>query len=463
MTEPGSNQNANGNPYGNPNGKRGTFAAVTTRFGVGRQALSDGASGLVLEIFQLVGTFVFFALVGRGLGPTDYGSFAAMYSLIGVSLALAHIGPGLAFLQTAMGSSARSVSAHYFSIYATFIAASVAIVLATSRFLLPRLSIWTVVLFMVAELFGTTLVQIARTLRLIVNGFRATVVLQLSLVVVKTVAVVVLYFTDSLTLRSYGVVYSISCVVIGAVAFWKVTSDLDIPRRLGGLRREHVSTTLTMSSTLLIFNLHNDGDKLTMSADGFGADLGLYAAAYRMVLLAVIPINALVASSHRTFVDPKVGRQIRRAAKYTMATTAYTTIAALGLIVAAPFALPLVVGDGFHGAITMTRWLAPLMIVRGFTHFPLNALMGLGHTLARLWCIVASAVVAMVLYISLVPSMSWKGAVIGSYAGDAVLAVSAWFMLWRLGDTQRTNASGTSIVSESEAVMAQADAYYPDE
>ena len=65
----------------------------------------------------------------------------------------------------------------------------------------------------------------------------------------------------------------------------------------------------------------------------------------------------------------------------------------------------------------MTRWLAPLMIVRGFTHFPLNALMGLGHTLARLWCIVASATVAMVLYITLVPSMSWKGAVIGSYFG----------------------------------------------
>lgn len=441
-----------------PNARRGALAAVTSRFGVGRQALSDGASGLVLEVCQLVGTFVFFALVGRGLGPTDYGSFAAMYSLIGVSLALAHIGPGLAFLQSAMGSSARTVSAHFFSIYAVFIGISVVIVLATSQFLLPRLSIWTVVLFMVAELFGTTLVQIARTLRLIVNGFRATVVLQLSLVVVKTVAVVALYFTDSLTLRSYGIVYSICCVVIGAVAFWKVTASVDVPRRLGRLRRKHVATTLTMSSTLLVFNLHNDGDKLTMSANGLGADLGLYAAAYRMVLLAVIPINALVASSHRTFVDPKVGNQMRRAAKYTMATTAYTTVAALGLLLAAPIALPLVVGDGFSGAISITRWLAPLMIVRGFTHFPLNALMGLGHTVARLWCIVASAVVAMVLYITLVPSISWKGAVIGSYAGDAVLAIAAWVMLWRLGDKPRPTDGDAS-----EAAMAQVDASYPDE
>ncbi len=440
------------------NGKRGVITTVTTRFGVGQQALSDGASGLVLEICQLVGTLVFFALVGRGLGPTDYGSFAAMYSLIGVSLALAHIGPGLAFLQAAMRSSARTVSSHFFSIYVGFIAVSVAIVLATSQYLLPRLSIGTVVLFVVAELLGTTLVQISRTLRLIVNGFRATVALQLILVAVKTVAVIALYFTDSLTLRSYGIVYSICCVVIGVVAFWKVTAAVDVQRRLGRPRREHVSTTLTMSSTLLVFNLHNDGDKLTMSANGLGADLGLYAAAYRMVLLAVIPINALVASSHRTFVDPRVGNQIRRAGKYTIATTAYTTVTALGLIVAAPVVLPLVVGDGFSGAITMTRWLAPLIIVRGLTHFPLNALIGLGHTLARLWCIVASAVVAMTLYITLVPSMSWKGAVIGSYFGDAVLAVAAWVVLWRVGDSPRTDLSG-----ESEAAMTQVDASYPDE
>lgn len=415
-------------------GKPRRLIAVTTRLGVGRQAISDGASSLGLEVGQLIGTFVFFALIGRGLGPTDYGSFAAMYSLIGVSLALAYIGPGLAFLQTAMASSARSVSAHFFSIYLGFVVVSIAVVLAVSPLILPGLSTWTVLLFLVAELLGATLVQISRTLRLIVVGFRATVMLQLSLVLVKTVAVVALYVTDSLTLLSYGIVYSICCVVIGVVVFWKVTTALQVPRRLGRLRREHVAATVTLSTALLVFNVHNDGDKLVMSANGLGADVGLYAAAYRMVLLAVIPINALVASSHRTFVDPTVENQMRRAVKYTLASTVYCTIAAAALIVAAPVVLPFIVGDGFSGAITITRWLAPLMIVRGFTHFPLNALMGLGHSRARLWCIVLSATVAMVLYLLLVPGMSWKGAVIGSYCSDAVLAVGAWVALWRVRD-----------------------------
>ncbi len=115
----------------------------------------------------------------------------------------------------------------------------------------------------------------------------------------------------------------------------------------------------------------------------------------------------------------------------------YCTIAAAAVFFAAPVALPLVVGDGFSGAVTITRWLAPLMIVRGFTHFSLNALMGLGHVRARLWCIIISATVAMVLYVSLVPSMSWKGAVVGSYCSDAVLAATSWAMLWRVRGVRR--------------------------
>ncbi|CAN5567463.1 hypothetical protein BH10ACT2_BH10ACT2_05180 [soil metagenome] len=411
------------------------FSAVIARLGVGRQALREGASGLSIEAAQLVGTFIFFALVSRRLGPTDYGSFAAMYSLIGVSLALAHIGPGLAFLQNALEGSARSLnatSANFFTIYLLLIGAAVAIVLGLSPLLLPNLSTWTVVLFVIAELFGTALVQVARTLRLIVNGFNATVPLQLLLVGVKTIVVVALYVADQLTLRSYGVAYSASCLIIGVVVFAKVTGSLHIPRRLGKLRREQLGTTLTISSTLWVFNLHNDGDKLVMSANSLGADVGLYAAAYRMVMLAVIPVNAVVSSSYRTFVDPKVGNHLRRAAKYTLATTVYCIIAAAILILAAPVVLPIVVGDGFSGAVSMTRWLAPLMVVRGLTHFPMSALMGLGRVRARLWCIVASATVAMVLYVALVPSMSWKGAVIGSYCSDAVLVVTSWGVMWRM-------------------------------
>ena len=326
------------------------LGAGLARLGIGRKALGDGMSGLVVEGAQLAGTFVFFALLSRQLGPTDYGSFAAMYSLIGISLALAQSGPGLAFLQHAMGSDIRSASAKFFSIYVVGIGAAVVIVLGLSPILLPRLPFLTVTLFMAAELFGAVLIQVSSTLRLIVIGFRSTVPLQLIPVAIKVAAVVGLYVADALTLRSYGTVYCVACVIVGGLVFLTVTSRLHVPRRLSRPQRKYVSTTITIASTIWVFNLHNDGDKLTMSANNIGADVGLYSAAYRLIMLAVIPINALVSSSYRTFLDPEVGNHFKRAVKYTLATTVYCVIAAGLLIVLAPVALPLIVGDGFAGA-----------------------------------------------------------------------------------------------------------------
>lgn len=415
----------------------GIVAQSLRRLGIGRKALGDGASGLAVEGAQLVGTLVFFALLSRRLGPADYGSFSAMYGLIGISIALAHIGPGLALLQHAMGNDMKKVSAHFFSIYLACVAGAVVIVMVLAPFLLPRVSTLTVMLFMVAELFGAALVQLSSTMRLIVTGFHSTVPLQVIPVIVKVIAVVCLFVADALTLRTYGIVYAMACVVIGVTVFLKVTSRLEVPRRPRRMRKDYVTTTLTLSSTIWVFNLHNDGDKLTMSANDLRADVGLYSAAYRLVMLAVIPINALVTSSYRTFVDPAVGHHFRRAAKYTLATTIYCAVAALALIIVAPIALPLVAGDKYDGAVSITRWLAPLMIVRGFTHFPLNAIMGLGHPKVRLVCIAISATVAMTIYITLIPTMSWKGAVIGSYVSDTVLAILAWVMLWRVRNDWR--------------------------
>ena len=423
--------------HSNPDAVSSLPNRVLVRLGVGKEALKDGASGLVVEGAQLVGTFLFFALLSRRLGPTNYGSFAAMYSLIGISLALAHFGPGLSFLQHAMDAPLRVVAVRFFSIYLVLIGCAMVLVLGLSPLVLPRVPISTVVLFMVAELFGAALVQVSSTLRLIVHGYRATMPLQLIPVAIKVVAVVGLYVGNALTLRSYGIVYSIGCLATGLFAFWRVTSTLHVPRRLGPIQRNYVSTTLTISSAIWVFDLHNDGDKLTMSANDLGADVGLYSAAYRLVMLSQIPIKALVASSYRTFLDPAVGDYFRRALKYTMATAAYCTVAAAAIIAAAPIALPLVVGHGFSGAVSITRWLAPLMVVRGFSHFPLNALMGLGRARSRLLCIIVSATVAMTLYIILIPGLSWKGAVIGSYCSDAVLAVVAWSVLWRVRNKPR--------------------------
>ncbi len=428
---------------------------LLVRVGVGRQALRDGASGLVVEGANLLGTLVFFALVSRRLGPSDFGSFSAMYGLIGISISLAYIGPGLAMLQHSMDGRVSAVSSSFFSIYLLCIAAAIGIVLSLSFLLLPAVPTLTVVAFVIAELVGIALVQTASALRLSVIGFRSTVPLQLVAVAIKVFCVVALSVTGHLSLQSYGITYASLCVVVGAVVFIKVTNALGVQRRLGGLRRDYLGTSVTISSTIWVSNFHNDGDKLVMSANRLGADVGLYAAAYRLSTLSSVPINAVVNSSYRSFLDPAVGKQFNRAIKYTAATILYAIVATGVIFFAAPIAIPLLAGDEFEGAVSIARWLAPLVIVRGFSHFPLNAIMGLGYPRARLVCICIATFMAMTMYVILIPTLSWKGAVIGSYVSDATLGLSAWVMLYRLRNRGRTAFGATSQPSISEVPLAQ--------
>jgi O-antigen/teichoic acid export membrane protein len=213
-----------------------------------------------------------------------------------------------------------------------------------------------------------------------------------------------------------------------------------------------MKTTLSMSSTFWAWGLHDGGDKLVMSAVEIGPDLGLYAAAYKLVQFTNIPVNALMSSSFRSFLDPTIGNQLKRALKYTAVMTVYTTIAALGIILFAPIALPILVGKSFHGSIAMARWLAPLLIVRGLLIFPGNALVGMGRVHAKFLAYCSSAAVGMTTYILLIPRISWKGGVIGSYVADAFLVTALWVLMFT---THRRNARTSSPQPEPAIAAAE--------
>ena len=387
-------------------------------------------AGISVEVASVLGTVVSFTLLGRRLGPTDYGALVAMYSLIGIAICLAYIGPGLALLQIALQSNLGAVAGSFFGeqIILTCIAAPVVLLLAPV--FVPSLPLTTVAMFLAAELIGTALVTLAANLRIVATGYASAMKLQLIPHIVKVVVIGGLAVSGELTLANYGFVYMVFGVVAGVIAFLMTTRSLGLSRRPKAIKSDHVRVTLSISSTIWAWGLHDNGDKLVMSANQLGPAVGLYAAGYRLVQFGMIPVNALMSSSYRSFLDPAVGRQAHRALRYTIAMTAYTTAAAVIIIVLAPVLLPILVGNQFEGSITMARWLAPLLILRGAIAFPGNALVGLGRVHARLVAFCTSATIGIVVYIILIPTMSWKGAIIGSYITDAVLVTTLWAMLF---------------------------------
>jgi O-antigen/teichoic acid export membrane protein len=336
-----------------------------------------------------------------------------------------------------------------------FSALSAVVVVVLAPLLVPAVGLTTVLAFLGAELVGTALVTLASNLRIVASGYRAALGVQLVPQVVKVAIIVALAIAGHLTLTIYGVTYLACSVVVGVVVFSATTRSIGVSRRPRAIRGEDVRTTLSMSSTIWAWGLHDNGDKLVMSANKLGPDVGLYAAGYKLVQFGNIPVNALATSSFRSFLDPNVGNQTKRAVRLSLAITVYTATAALGIIVLAPVALPILVGNGFHGSITMARWLAPLLITRGILTFPGNALVGLGRTHARLAAYATSAIVGMGIYIWLVPSMSWKGAIIGSYVTDFILVTMLWGLLLT---TRRPVAPAAPTPEYEQAALEYAEA-----
>jgi O-antigen/teichoic acid export membrane protein len=150
------------------------------------------------------------------------------------------------------------------------------------------------------------------------------------------------------------------------------------------------------------------------------------------VQLGLIPVGSLISVTHIRFLEHEPGRKrqhLRKSLRYGAMCVAYGLVFALGVEVAGPL-LPLVLGDTFEGSVNMTRWIAPLVPLRALASFPLNGLMGLGHTFARTVLLIGSAVFSMILYIALIPHLQWKGAALGTIIGEAALAVAAWSLLF---------------------------------
>lgn len=154
-------------------------------------------------------------------------------------------------------------------------------------------------------------------------------------------------------------------------------------------------------------------------------DAGIYAAGYRVVTVALVPVRAIMQSAYSRYfeygADGLVGalQQSRRLAPVTVG---YSLAIGLGMWVVAPLCGRLF-GPGFEDVEEVVRLLAVLPLIRALGYLFGDAMTGSGRNLPRSILITAVSVGNIVLTIILVGDLGWEGAAIASIASDAVLVV----------------------------------------
>lgn len=416
----------------------------------------DTVWALVDQGTALVASTLSFLLLGRTLGPVGYGAFVGIYALIAPFLALSLSGLFLAAVEHVAREreDPREVARSCLSLAALNALVWVPVLSAVALRWIGGLSPVTAVLLIGAEFFLNGLVAASVGLVQGVKGFAPAVRLRIFASLARIGLLGGLAAARALSLRTLAAGQIVTLGAVTVVAIARVSRLLGAPARPGRIRRRHVRSAWLYGLGIGASGAQADGDKFVLNAANHQADAGRYGAAYRLMMIVLLPVNALAGATHLSFLDAaeRPGEQLRRAVRLSLVAMAYAVPAVLGLVVLAPW-VPRFLTRDFRETTTILQLLAPVVILRAVGVFPMNGLMGLGRNALRTKLLVLNALGSLVLYAVLIPRYSWRGALWGTLASEVSLCASGWAALWRCARTR-----GAAAAARPEGVAAASGA-----
>lgn len=391
--------------------------------------------GSAFQVVNAASSGFMFLVLARDLGPTGFGFFAAVAGVTGLISTVVNGWIGFVITENIIRDHElpEITVASVNSWLAIGAALSLGITAAIANLLVPHVPTTTTLVYLSASVLGASAMGMGASTVQSIKGYATSVRLPLLQQGVLLVALVVLWLNHAVTLLSVGLVMLFSATVLGLIAVAWASTSCSVRFRFGRPRIADLRRGSFYAVTLLCFATEEDVDKPLLVRFGFTHTAGLYSAAYNIVTIGLMPLDAVTAATHNRFLEhnPEAkGQHSKRSIQVTMFSGAYGLIATVTLWFAAPL-VPDVLGQTYRGTSDMIRLLAVLILFRSLTVFASNGLMGLGKRVWRTMSLVVAALVNVVLNVTLIPSLSWKGAVIATIGGETCFMVLTWAGLLR--------------------------------
>ncbi len=413
---------------------------------------ADTLWGGSFDLFMLLTTMLTFLLLQKVISLEQYGSYVALYAIVGPIGSIVWAGPGLALLQRRLhdGSEVNTTVASFLSL--TLFLGSILGFLAIgyASVIIDDLSTLTISLIVASELLGMSVISIVGMSVQSTSGYPAFIRVKFGAMLIKFSVIVGLAGIDStiaadggrlkpsipfiekteaLTIQNLGIAYAI---LYSAYALWLVF--IHLPRhnqkyRLTLPHRSDWKASAAFGMPMSVASMQENGDKVVLKQFGYDTDAGLYGAAYRLVLLGTMPLRVLDEAAFRRFLpdDPTLpGLHLRRARNYSAFKFGVSIVVA-GLIIAAlPIFEALLLDDEFKEASKMLPWLTLFIPLIALSGAPMNGLLGLGRSVERAYVFIGSGLFSIVLYLIFIPPFGWRGAVGATVLSELFLAIASW-------------------------------------
>jgi O-antigen/teichoic acid export membrane protein len=377
---------------------------------------------------------VYFVVLARLLGTSQYGLLAGAIALIAVVSQYSNLGSGLIFLRYVSPDHSRfrlywgNILLSIFSMSGLLIfglwlfggrlvgreSVSVLMPLAVSDCLFQQLSSSTGQVFQTFEKM-----KISATLTLLSSVLRLILAVGMLLTLGKASAWQ--WAVASLCVSSLGAL----------IAFITVTRTFGLPSFSVPLMLKRTGEGFVFAISGSTTAVYNDVDKVVLSHFGMIRANGIYSMAYRVVNIGTMPIMSIVSAAFPRFFREGVKGIAATVpmARSLLKRTAILGIAiSAGMFVCAPI-IPHLVGKSYLESVSALRWLCLIPFFRCFHLSAGDAIGGAGHQKYRLFSQSIAAIGNLLLNLYLVPRYSWLGAAWASLATDASLGVMNWCAL----------------------------------
>jgi O-antigen/teichoic acid export membrane protein len=407
---------------------------------------------LVGQAFKLVVQALYFTLIARSLGPTNYGAFVGVVGMVGIFYPFGALGSGYLLIKNVArdphqfsGNWGRALSTTFLSTSILF-----GVVLLISRFVLPLAIPFQLVVFVAgADLFAVSVTDLCGQAFQAFNRLQWTAAINVSLSASRLLAAVILVaLWRSPSPLQWGRFYFGSTSLVAVVAFSVVLARLGAPTlsfsRPSAEAREGFYFSVSQSAQ----TIYNDIDKAMLARLGTLEATGIYGAAYRLIDVSFAPVWSLLASAYPNFFRVGVGgvsATLQYAKPLILHALGYAAFVAITVLTCAGI-VPYVLGAQYHLTVEALRWLAILPMFKVIHFFLSDALAGAGYQALRSSFHVGVAVFNVLINLWIIPAYSWRGAAWSSIASDGLLACAVVTAVLILSGRSPRGTSNTEVL-----------------
>ncbi len=395
---------------------------------------------------------MYFFLMARSLGVQQYGTFVA------VAAAAAIASP---FVSNGFGSLMIKHVAHDRTQLAESLGNLLAVTLVSGLLLsalmvpiclvmLPRtIAPGIIIMVLVSDLLVLPYVGVAGVAFWSLERLGWTAILNVFASLMRLAGIAMIMILHRPTVMAWSVAYLIASTVSSIVALACVLWFLGMPKlglqRVRGELRDGFCFSVSLSAQ----SIYNDIDKTMLARLGTLEATGIYAAAYRLIDVAFLPVGACLNAAYPGFFREGKGG-IQAATHYgwriLKRIVFYPFFAFVALFIGAPL-LPWVLGHQYAQVTEALRWLAVLPLLKTLHYFIADSLTGAGYQGLRTLVQILVAVFNILINMWIIPAHGWRGAAWSSIASDGLLALALWFAANRLARRPHPRFKQAAIVA----------------